>query len=150
MITAGILLPGMGYFVVVGGFDSHYLILTLPILFYGLAFIINVEIPDLESDKIGNKITFIVRYNRPLGFALIAFLLAISSIYFFIISYILKSPINLLIVTTISLLPLIIALYGAIKKPVDRKSATKYVTSNIGSYILFLLILDIYFIWLLL
>jgi 1,4-dihydroxy-2-naphthoate octaprenyltransferase len=149
MITAGILLPGMGYFVVAGSFDSTFLIFMLPILFYGLAFIINVEIPDLESDRLGDKLTFIVKYNRQLGFSVIAFLLAIASIYFLIISYILDSPINLLIVAIISLLPLFSAIIGAIKKPEQRDHATKFVTSNIGSYMVFLIILDLYLIWLL-
>ena len=149
MVTAGFFLPGMGYFVVVGGFDSIFLIFALPILFYGLAFIINVEIPDLESDKLSDKMTFIVKYNRKLGFALIAFLLTISSIYFFVLFFIIESSINFIIVAGISLFPLIFGIIGAIKKPLDRKSATKFVTSNIASYILFLGLLDIYFVWLL-
>jgi 1,4-dihydroxy-2-naphthoate octaprenyltransferase len=148
MVTAGILLPGMGYFIVVGGFDANFLIFILPILFYGLAFILNVEIPDLESDKMGDKTTFIVKYDRSFGFALIAFLFAISSIYFFTLSFIVESSINFLVVTLISLLPLFFGVFSAIIRPKDRKSATKYVTSNVASYIFFLIILDIYFIWL--
>ena len=147
MVTAGILLPGMGYFVMVGNFDTNFLIFVLPILFYGLAFILNVEIPDLESDKLGNKITFIVRYDRSLGFTLIAFLLAISSIYFVVLNFIIRSPINFFIVTLISILPLVFGIFSALKKSINRELAAKFVTSNIASYIFFLILLDLYFVF---
>ena len=150
MITAGILLPGMGYFILMGGFEQSFLIFLLPLLFYGLAFIISVEIPDLDCDQRGNKMTFVTRFGRNTGFGVIAFLLAISAVYFILISFVIQSIINLMMVAVFSFLPFGIGLAAALKKPSNNFDlATKFATSNVSAYILFVLILDIYLIWLL-
>ena len=148
MFTAGILLPGMGYFIMNGGFDSRFLIFVLPLLFYGLAFIINVEIPDMEGDIAGKKYTLITKYDRKFGYTIIAFLFTIASVYFFLLFFIIESIINFMVVGLISLLPLLVGFWGAIKRPLIKDLASKLVTINIISFIFFVVILDLYFIWL--
>jgi 1,4-dihydroxy-2-naphthoate octaprenyltransferase len=77
-IAIGLLIPGMGYLAVAGGLDPPFLLATLPLLLYGVAFILAVEIPDREADAISGKRTFIVRYGVPAGMllALVATFLA--------------------------------------------------------------------------
>jgi len=41
--------------------DLLFLIFVLPSMLYSLAFIVSVEIPDLESDRLGGKNTLIVK-----------------------------------------------------------------------------------------
>jgi 1,4-dihydroxy-2-naphthoate octaprenyltransferase len=77
-VTMGFLVPGMGYYMIRGGFDAGFLMLALPLFFYGWFFMISVEMPDRESDRISGKNTLVVRrgagYAR--GIALLATALA--------------------------------------------------------------------------
>jgi 1,4-dihydroxy-2-naphthoate octaprenyltransferase len=77
-VTMGFLVPGMGYYIIRGGFDIGYLILAVPCFLYGYFFMIAVEMPDRESDRVSGKNTLVVRrgVTYAYGVALLATALA--------------------------------------------------------------------------
>ncbi len=142
----GFLLPGMGYFVVMGTLDIRFLIFSIPLLFLQLLFTVGVEIPDFEGDKLGGKITWIVSRGRKFGFNLIAISGFMSTISFLLIPYTNLFPpsINFRILALISLLPLSLGIIGMIKKPIEKEPATKLATINVATVFAALILIDCY------
>ena len=75
-IIAGMLVPGLGYLALRGAPDAGGLFLLLPLLLYGLASILSVEIPDVEADLLAHKATWLARMGRASGFLTIGWLRA--------------------------------------------------------------------------
>jgi 1,4-dihydroxy-2-naphthoate octaprenyltransferase len=151
VVSVGLMLPGTGYFILNAGFNAVFGVFALPFALYALAFIISVEIPDLEGDRKGNKRTLIVLKGRRFGFAMIAFSLFIATVYFLMISTtnMLTTLVDFRLLALFSSLPLITGLFGLAKRPEDRDVATKLASLNVSAISLFLLVLDLYFIILL-
>lgn len=143
-------MPSIGYLVLVGNFDVKFLIFTIPFFFYGIFFINNVEIPDTESDSLGGKKTWIISYGRELGFMVIASAAVLATISFIIFNFINVYPkaINFFIIAFLSLIPLFSGVRSFLKKSAHRVSATKLVNLNLSALILFLILLNCYFIYL--
>jgi len=53
IIGVGVMIPLAGYFTLMASFDIVFWLFDLPFMFYALAFIISVEIPDMEGDRLG-------------------------------------------------------------------------------------------------
>ena len=147
MITMGILMPGLGYWVMRGGFEPLFLFFAIPFLLYGLDFIISVETPDMEGDKQGKKQTLVVRKGRRFGFRLtLLSVLASTCIFFMIwITEAVISPINFFLVFLFSIIPLIVAAPGALKKDLEKTTASTLATANTVALIAFIVVIDIYF-----
>lgn len=148
-VLTGIILPGMGYFTIMGALDMPFVIFAVPIAFLQLFFISSVEMPDMEGDKLGGKITMIVSMGRVFGFKLIALSGVMITISFLIIPLLNIYPpiIDFRILTIISLIPLILGIIELYKKPIDRKSATTYSSLNIASIFAVGILINIYFIY---
>ena len=147
MITMGILMPGIGFWVIFGGFDLLFLLFSIPLLLYGLDFIITVETPDMEGDKIAGKNTFVVKKGRKFGFNLIFIVLLLVTIYFIVLWLIgiYSEKINFLIVALMSLIPLAFAAKHLIDRSFGKIQATKAAIINMAAIIFFLAILNFYF-----
>ncbi len=146
MINIGFLMPGIGYIVIKGSFDLFYFVFTFALFFYGLEFIILVEMPDMEGDKIGNKNTLIVKKGRKFGYTVILITLFISSIYYLFLSLtgIYSEYINYLVVFLISLIPLIVAIKGWFGSSFEIENASKIAITNIMTLFLVLNLIIIY------
>ena len=142
----GFLMPGMGYFVVMGTLDINFLIFSIPLLFMQLLFTVGVEIPDLEGDKLGGKVTWIVSKGRKFGFNLLALSGFMATISFLLIPYtnLFPSSMNFRVLALISLLPLSLAVIGLIKKPIEKEPATKLATVNVATVFAALILIDCY------
>lgn len=151
MVIFGLMVPGMGYLVLMGKFTIGFLIFVLPFMLYGLALIIAVQIPDMESDYLGNKNTLIVRKGRRFGFLVIGFLLSLATFFFLIISLInlLPAVIDFRLIALLSFLPLSFGIQGLLKQPTDRTPATKLVTNTLSFTLLFVFMINCYFLLLL-
>lgn len=151
VIAVGLMTPGMGYFIFKEDFDIIFAVFTLPCALYALAFIINVEIPDLEGDSMGNKKTLVVLKSRRFGFVITAFSLSVATLYFLIISTtnLLTALIDFRLIALFSSVPLLVGFAGLIRRPEDRDSATRLAVWNVAAISLFLLIVDLYFVILL-
>ncbi|MTK14150.1 MAG: prenyltransferase [Clostridiaceae bacterium] len=147
----GFIMPGAGYFVTMGTIDLPFVIFSIPFLFLQFMFTLGVEIPDVEGDKLGGKITWIVSKGREFGFKLIGVSVTLATISFIVIPLTDLFPqiIDFRILTLISLIPLSLGLYAFWKRPVDKKPATKLAIINVGSLFAVLILANIYFIYLL-
>lgn len=148
---AGFLIPGMGYFTLMGTLDIPFFIFAVPMMLYELFFINSVEIPDMEGDKLGGKKTWIVKRGRGFGFKIIAISGLLATLSFIIISFTNMYPqiINFRIIALISLIPLFIGIIGFFKRPIDKISATNFATYNVSSLFISAVLINSYFIYIL-
>lgn len=148
----GLLFPGMGYFTLMGTLNLPFFIFIIPMLFLQMLFANSVEIPDMEGDRVGGKITWIVSRGRKFGFKVIAISGLMATISFLSLSFtsIFPSNIDFRILAIISLIPLSLGIIELIKKPIDKKSATKFCTYNLASIIVTAILINFYFICLIL
>ncbi len=149
-IIAVVIFLGAGYFTLMGTLDLPFFIFSIPVIFLQIIFISSFEIPDMEGDKSGGKITWIVSWGREFGFKLIAISGFLATMSFLILSLtdLFPPSINFRILALISLIPLSLGIVGLIKKPSDRKSATKLASINVASLFLMSILINIYFIYL--
>jgi len=114
-------------------------------------FSLGVEIPDLEGNKLGGKITWIVSKGREFGFKLIGISVVLATISFLLVPYSNLFPqiIDFRVLTLISLIPLSLGLYAFWKRPVEKIQATKLAILNVGSLFAVWILTNCYFIYLL-
>jgi len=147
MITFGLLMPGAGYFVAKGALDPPFFAFALPLLLYGLVFIVSVEIPDMEGDIAGRKPTLVARKGRIYGFGLIAVAAALATATLLLFAYSgIFSPVDFRPIALVSCIPLGIALWGFSNRCAERAFALRYATANIAGYFLFQGLVVLYFI----
>ncbi|MEN6329418.1 MAG: prenyltransferase [Methanobacteriaceae archaeon] len=147
----GFVMPATGYFVIMGTINLPFIIFSIPFLFLQFLFTMGVEIPDLEGDKLGGKITWIVSKGREFGFRLIGISALLATVSFLIIQYgnLFPHNIDFRIIAFISLISLSLGLIALIKKPVDKKPATKLATLNVASIFAVIILINCYFLYLL-
>ncbi len=145
---AGMLVPGMGYLVTQGNLNRDGLLITIPLVLYSFAFILAVEIPDMEADRLGNKKTWVARLGRGFGFTTVGVILLVAAGFFFSIPYLQPpaSAVDFRILGYFSLLPLGPGIQGMLRTPLDRQTATSLVTWMIITLAVFFLLTDIYLI----
>ena len=148
-VLTGFIVPGIGYVILMGKLDVNFLIFTIPLMLYELFFIINVEIPDMEADRWGGKKTVVVIYGRQYGFIIGTMAALMATLSFFSMPLInVNIPPNWGLMVIFSLVPLSLGILSAWKKPVNRRSAIKWVNYNLLSLFIFIILLNTYFIYL--
>ena len=150
-IIAVIIFLGTGYFALNGTLDLPFIIFAIPVIFLQIIFINSFEIPTMEGDKLGNKITWIVLKGREFGFKLNMICGLLATISFVLIPFTNIFPPNLdfRVLVYISLISLSLGIIGVIKRPFEIKSATKFATINVAALFLMSFLIDIYFLYLL-
>jgi len=146
IVAVGLMLPSLGYLIQKASLDLAFGVFALPCMLYALAFIICVEIPDMESDLRGNKNTLIVRKGRKFGFILITISVSLASLYFLIIQLanFVHLPVDFRLISLLSLLPLFLGVLGLTRKTEDRNIATKSVSYEISGLAIFLSVANCY------
>ena len=149
-LTAGVLVPGMGYLVMRGYVNGDALPFVIPLLLLGLAFILTVEIPDMEMDRLGNKRTWVARRGRAFGFvaAGISLLAATGDFICFPCLSSRVYPLDFRILGLLSLLPLSAGVIGMLRRPAQRQPATRIVNAMIVCLALFFILADTYLLYL--
>jgi 1,4-dihydroxy-2-naphthoate polyprenyltransferase len=149
-IAAGVFLPGMGYMAATGVLDGNGMAIMIPLLLIGLAFILSVEIPDMEADRLGGKRTWVARRGRSFGFWVVGILLLAVAGYFYLVPALIANPppINFWILGLFSLLPLCAGWIGIIKRPEGKQESTLIVNAIIGGMIAFFVFSDTYLLYL--
>ncbi len=148
IFTIGFLIPVMGYVVMAQQLSVEFLILLAPLFVYGVVFIISVQIPDVKADLLGNKKTLISRKGRVFGFEAIGVLLFLATAYFFLLPAVYEGRVNFQFLGFFSLPFLSMGTWGVLKRPAQREKAVRIVNGNLSTLILFLILTDIYFIFL--
>lgn len=133
-----------------GTINLPFIIFSIPLLFLQFSFTMGVEIPDLEGDKAGGKITWIVSKGRVFGFKLMGITGLLTTASFLIIPYsnLLPHSIDFRILALISVLPLSLGLMGIYKTPLDKKPATILATRYVASFVIVIILISGYFIYL--
>ena len=147
--TSGFLVPGFGYLVMRGYLNGDVLFFTIPLLLYGLVFILVVEIPDMESDRLGHKKTWVVRTGRKTAFILAAALLLAATAFFFCVSYWFSEAYRLdfRLLGFLSLLPLGVGTFSLVKMPADRPAAVRLANALMAALAIFFLLMDVLLIY---
>jgi 1,4-dihydroxy-2-naphthoate octaprenyltransferase len=150
-IIAVVIFLGAGFFTLMGTLTIPFFIFAIPIIFLQIIFINSFEIPDMEGDKLGGKITWIVSWGREFGFKLILLSGLLTTISFLIIpfTHLYPSSINFSVLVIISLISLSLGIIELIIKPFDKVSATKFATINVASLFIISILIDGYFIYIL-
>lgn len=148
-VINGFIMPATGYFVVMGTIDLPFIVFSIPFVFLQLLFTIGVEIPDLEGDKLGGKITWTVSKGREFSFKLIGISAILATTSFLMIPFTNLFPltIDFRILAIISLISLILGIIGLWKKPLDKEPATKLATFNVASIFAVIILVNCYFIY---
>ena len=152
MIAVGFFIPGTGYFVIMGHIDSSFFAIAIPFLFYGLAASLNIEIPDINADRRANKKTIIIRKGPFFGFILTVLLLFLATLSFFVIAQqnLIPGYINFWLISLISTIPLSFSIKNLIKYKADQRFPTKLVISNVVSMFFLIIVINGYFLFMIL
>jgi 1,4-dihydroxy-2-naphthoate octaprenyltransferase len=141
MLAFGLFLPGSGYFVMNGSLDTRFFLFTLPLLVLGFFFILSVELPDLDIDRLSGKRNLVVRFGRPVTRYIIAMAgLAGTGMYLILAWEDLLAPCPLWGICLASLIPAAAGVTGVLLSSDDRQSVAREATRNVGSLILFVLL----------
>ena len=146
IFSIGLLIPGFGYLVTTGNINQDGFIFFVPLMLYGLAFILIVELPDMESDRLGRKMTWVAQKGRIFGLTLIAasFLFATLFFLFFPLLTSRNYPVNFLFLGVLSLLPLGAGCIGLLKRPSEKPLVTQVVNGIMITLAVFLILVDGY------
>ena len=149
-ISLGFLMPAMGYLTIMGTINMPFILFSIPLLLYQLLFVNAVQIPDMEGDKLGGKITWIVTKGRKFGFKLIAIsgILATLSFTGLSLTHFYPTILNFKVMIIISTIPLSLALLSYLRRTDNRDIAINLVNQNLSSLIIFLTLANFYFVYL--
>jgi 1,4-dihydroxy-2-naphthoate octaprenyltransferase len=142
-VTMGFLVPGMGYYMIRGGFDTGFLLLALPCFFYGYFFMMAVEMPDRESDRISGKKTLVVRRGVPHARYVALLATAFASLSFVIPSLLgfFQPPLALLGI--FSVIPLLCSMKGYFSPCTDENCIVKRSARSIAALVVFVILADL-------
>jgi len=149
MITMGIIMPGIGYWIVKGGFDLLFFIFASVFLLYGLHFIVSVELPDMEGDLKANKFTLVAKIGRKKSYRLLLLSIISASILLILFSAlnIISNSVNLLIIFFLSFIPLVSGLSVLLNKSITKKNSLKISRNNLFALVGFILAINIFLIF---
>lgn len=145
MLSIGFVVPGMGYYVMKGFIDMNYLLFTIPLLMYGIYFILSVEIPDMETDALSGKKNFVTKNGRKVSLKMIFVATLFASLMYIVfqMTNVFELNVNFLVVSFLSLIPLIFSTLGLNKE--SRAKSVKIAFNNLNALILFAVLTNIYF-----
>jgi 1,4-dihydroxy-2-naphthoate octaprenyltransferase len=149
-VSIGLLIPGFGYLVTSGQIYMDGLLFIIPLTLYGLAFILNVEIPDMESDRLGNKRTWVARKGQGFGFTVIAASFLLATLFFLCFPWLTSRnyPLEFRILGILSLIPLAAGCIGLLRRSVEKQQATQVVNGIMIAIAAFCFLVDGYFVYL--
>jgi len=140
-LTVCILVPGFGNFIASGTITSDMWVFAIPLLLYGYAFTIGVQIPDIEVDRINKKKNYASTFGEKASYRTIAALCMIATAVIYAIPYIFPSNLDYGAILIYSFFPLTASLFGLAAK---RQNSEKKIMAIISSIFLFIALCDAY------
>lgn len=149
VITVGLMLPGLGYFIIARSLDPLFMIFIVPVMLFVLIFILNAEIPDFESDRKGNKKNLIIQKNPSFGLQVAGVCGIVALLYYLMISFlqILSVAIDFRVMALLSLIPCSFVIISIAPRFVRRYGTLKLVMSNLTSILLVVLLANSYLLY---
>jgi 1,4-dihydroxy-2-naphthoate octaprenyltransferase len=147
MIAIGLMIPGLGFYVLAQTIDIALVLLTVPLMLYMAVFIISAEIPDRQGDSLGNKNTFVVRTSAFAGHLAIALFALLAAVYFFILAFtkVLSVPVDFFLLAFFSLIPFGIGLISFYIHSKTSQIHLGIMNVNVSSIVMFILMINVYF-----
>ncbi|MDD1753291.1 MAG: UbiA family prenyltransferase, partial [Methanotrichaceae archaeon] len=124
-----------------GTITSEMWVFAIPLFFYGWAFTIGVQVPDIEADRINKKKNFASAFGETVSFRTIAALCMLATATLYAIPYVFPSDLDYRTILLYSFFPLSASLFGLASK---RQNREKKVMAIISSIFLFTALCDVY------
>jgi 4-hydroxybenzoate polyprenyltransferase len=143
------MLPLVGYLSTKTSFSMLFALFLIPALVYATVFIVLVEIPDIEADRKGKKLTVITMWGQRCGFYLVSLLLVGNIGYFLWLSTLPLSfgPLNIEIIAGLSVIPFVAMIFNYHVAEKDQQFATQLAIRGIISLVSYLILVDIYLLY---
>ena len=147
MVAIGLMIPGLGYYVLARTIDLSLVLLTVPLMLYMAIFIISAEIPDRKGDTLGKKKTFVVRTSTFAGHFANAMFALIAAVYFFILAFteVLSVPVNFFILAVLSLIPFVFGMISFLRYSKTSQINLTIINAHVSSIVVFILLINVYF-----
>jgi len=140
-LTVCILVPGFGNYIASGTITSDMWVFAIPLLFYGYAFTIGVQIPDIEVDRINKKKNYASTFGEKASYWTIAALCMLATAAIYAIPYIFPSNLDYGAILLYSFVPLAASLFGLAAKS---QNTEKKIMAIVSSIFLFAALCDAY------
>jgi 4-hydroxybenzoate polyprenyltransferase len=146
MVTIGLLVPAMGYFVASGGLDLAFWAVVPALLLYGMVFILIVQLPDMEGDARAGKPSIIAQRGRTFGYRTAAVAASLASLYFVVLGLVAPgaTAVDPDAVFLASLVPLAFTVAGAVRSDPSFEGAARSATATMGSLFAFNILFNSY------
>ncbi|MBN1194728.1 MAG: prenyltransferase [Methanomicrobiaceae archaeon] len=144
--TVGFLVPGMGYAVVAGTMDRTLALFLLPLLCLGLVFSLAVAVPDMESDRMSGKRTFIALFGREAGWQALIVPACLVPACYALLQVVTPSPatVDFTVLFAASLLLPAVAIYALFRRCRARSCSIRLAGLNVAAVIIFYCVADAY------
>jgi 1,4-dihydroxy-2-naphthoate octaprenyltransferase len=145
-LTVGLLVSLFGFYAMAGELTGTFMTAAIPFVLYGIIFILDVQIPDMEGDKAGGKRTAVVSMGRKASFALIAALSLISTAGILLvgISGDHALPFSMKAVSIVTALPLAVSGVASISHDMSQGWSSLMASLIMGSFFLMFGLIDVY------
>ncbi|MBN2250616.1 MAG: prenyltransferase [Candidatus Altiarchaeota archaeon] len=115
-LTVCILVPGFGNYIASETITPEMWHLSIPLVFYGYAFTVGVQVPDIEADRRNAKRNYASTFGEDVSYRTIAVLCILASASIYAISRVVCSGPDYGKILLYSLLPLAASIYGLAAK----------------------------------
>ena len=112
-----------------------------PLFFYGFAFTIGVQVPDIEVDRINKKDNYASIFGEKASYQIIAVLCILATAAIYVIPHVSPSDLDYRSILQYSFFPLAASLYGFAAK---RQNMEKKILVVISTIYLFIALCDAY------
>lgn len=145
-LSIGGLIPGYGVLAAGGSLEPSTVWLGVPLMLFGLAFVLAVQIPDLEADRLGGKSTWVARHGRGPAFVLLTLALALAALTLFGASAwaASDSPAAPGVLGLLALLPLGVSVLALRQRHHDQRATTRAAVRTLFALVAFCLLADGY------
>lgn len=143
-VLSGFLMAGLGFTAIIGVINIQFILFSIPIMFLYVMFILSVETPDMDTDRMGGKNTFLVRFGRTRALVLMVVACAFASTSFLVLPQDLFYPINLYVITLISTVPLASAVLALLYRKKSIKVLNENVNRNVRALMVFVALVNLY------
>jgi 1,4-dihydroxy-2-naphthoate octaprenyltransferase len=141
ILATGLIMPTMGYYVMDGAIDARIVALSFPLMCYALFFILTVELPDVEVDRLGGKKNLMTYNGRKSGIMLSTIATLAAMILFIILALSgALLPLEMWLFVILSIIPLGVAVYGLTTRSEEHQLIVRQVKLNFSALLLILVV----------
>ena len=145
-LATGAVVPLTGYVCANGQLTAAIAGFVPVALCYGAVFILTVELPDIEEDRISGKKTFVAMYGQRRALQLILLFSVVGTLVNCALHISGTSVIdtNFAVLALLTLLPVGAAGYGLARGAGDKKKVVGSVQAIMGALVVYVLLVDLY------